>query len=55
MIKGTNNMAEQLQAVYIIPAHDGCLVARMHLFITESEGFSRRFTYMLNTLSVTDR
>ena len=55
VIKGTNLMPEHLQMVYIIPAGEGCLVARIHLFITESEGFSRRFAYMLNTLSVMDR
>ena len=30
VIKGTNNMADQLQIVYIIPAADGCRVAMSH-------------------------
>lgn len=55
VIKGTNQMAEQLQAVYIIPAPVGCIVATMHSFIVESEGIWRRFDYMLNTLSFIDR
>lgn len=54
VIKNTNRMSEQMQAVYIIPTSDGCLVATAHCYIAESEGFSRRFAYMLNTLSVID-
>lgn len=52
VIKGTNQMAQQLQAVYIIPAPDGCRVATAHCFAAESEGFFRRFEYMLHTLEV---
>lgn len=52
VLKGTNNMADQLQEVYIIPAHDGCLVATAHFSIEAAEGFGHRFAYMLNTLSV---
>ena len=55
VIKGTNNMADQLQAVYIIPAPDGCRVAAAHYAVEAAEGFGRRFSYMLNTLAVTDR
>lgn len=55
VVKGTNNMAEQMQRVYIIPASDGCIVATEHLAIEASEGFGRRFAYMLNTLAVIDR
>ena len=55
VVKGTNNMAEQLQWVYIIPANDGCIVARAHTYIVESEGFGRRFSYMLQTLAVLNR
>ena len=54
VIKGTNQMTDQLQAFYIIPAPDGCRIAATHAFITESEGFFRRFDAMLNTLSVID-
>lgn len=55
VIKGTNRMAPQLQAVYLIPAGDGCLLATTHAAIEASEGFWRRFDYMLNTLSVLER
>jgi len=55
VIKGTNQMAEQLQMVYIIPAPDGCCVATAHCFIAEAEGFGRRFACMLDTLAVIDR
>ncbi len=52
--KGTNQTADNMQAVYIIPASDGCIVATSHYFFEASEGFGRRFIYMLNTLIVLD-
>ena len=55
VVKGTNNMASQIQTVYIIPASDGCRIATIHCAIEGSEGFGRRFAYMLNTLSVISR
>ena len=55
VVKGTNNMADRLQLVYIIPASDGCIVAAEHLAVEASEGFGRRFAYMLNTLSALER
>ena len=54
VLKNTNQMADHLQEVYIIPAPDGCRVATAHCHITAAEGFSRRFAYMMNTLSVID-
>ena len=54
VIKGTNNMADQIQAVYIIPASNGCIVAMTHSFIVESEGFGHRFDYMLNSMRLID-
>ena len=50
-LKGTNTMADQIQAVYIIPASDGCLVATARYAAEAAEGFGRRFHYMLNTFS----
>ncbi len=50
-LKGTNRMADQIQAVYIIPASDGCFVATGHFAIEAAEGFGRRFNYMINTIS----
>lgn len=55
VIKNTNQMAQRLQTVYIIPASDGCRVARAHCWIEEAEGFGRRFAYMVNTLRVLER
>ena len=52
VLKGTNNMADTLRLVYIIPAGDGCLVAEEHLVAEASEGFGRRFAYMLDTLTL---
>ena len=53
-IKGSGRMADQLQAVYIIPASDGCRVATAHYAIEAAEGFGRRFAYLMNTLAVID-
>ena len=55
VIKNTNHTADHLQAVYIIPASDGCRIATAHYFSAESEGFSKRFSYMLHTLTVMER
>jgi|GEM_PF-880525 len=55
VIKNTNQMAEQLQQVYIIPASDGCRVATAHFSVESAEGFGRRFSYMVKTLTVIDR
>ena len=54
-IKGRGEMAELLQAVYIIPAADGCRVATAHYNIENAEGFGRRFSYLVNTIEVTER
>lgn len=51
-VKGGGYMPEHLQAVYIIPAADGCRVAAAHYAIEGSEGFGRRFRYMMDTLTV---
>ena len=48
---GGATMPEHLQAVYIIPAEDGCRVAVAHYFIVGSEGFGRRFRCMMDTFS----
>ena len=55
VIKGTDQMSEHLQYVYVIPAPDGCRVVTEHCFIADCEGLLRRFDYMLSTLSVVDR
>ncbi len=50
-IKGGGFMPDLLQTVYVIPAADGCRVATAHCAAVESEGFLRRFRYMMNTFS----
>ena len=50
--KGTGMMADELQAVYIIPSSNGCRVATAHFAAEAAEGFGRRFNDMLHTLSV---
>ncbi len=55
VVKGTNQMAENLQSVYVIPAPDGCRVATAHYTIEAAEGFGRRFAYMVNTLTTMER
>ena len=51
-VKGGGFMPDRLQTVYVIPAADGCRVATEHYEIVESEGFGRRFSSMMRTLSV---
>ena len=53
--KGTGRVASQMQAVYIIPASDGCRIATAHYSMEAAEGFGRRFAYMINTLNVLER
>ena len=48
VIKGTNQMADHLQAVYIIPAGSGSIVAAAHYAAEAAEGFGRRFAYIQN-------
>lgn len=52
VIKGTNQMAEHLQSVYIFPASDGCRVAISHCYITDSEFYSMQIHRFMNTFSV---
>ena len=52
VIKGTNQMAEQLQSVYVFPAPDGCRVAISHCFVTDSEFYSMQISRFMNTFSV---
>jgi hypothetical protein len=51
VLKGTNNMADQLQMVYIIPTADGCIVATVHCAAEAAEGFAGRCSHMINTIS----
>ena len=53
--KGTGGVPSQMQAVYIIPASDGCRIATAHYSMEAAEGFGRRFAYMINTLNVLER
>ena len=50
--KGDGGTPDLLQAVYIIPAADGCRVASAHYTFESAEGFGRRFSYFMNTFSV---
>ena len=54
-IKGTGRMADQIQVAYVIPAGDGCIVARAYYAIEAAEGCGHRFHYMMDTLEVIDR
>lgn len=38
--------------VYIIPAADGCRVATIRYIVEGSDGFGKRLSYMVNTISV---
>ncbi len=50
--KGNTGTPDLLQMVYIIPAPDGCRIARAHYSFESAEGFGRRFNYFMNTFSV---
>lgn len=54
-LKGTNQIAQQLQEIYIIPASDGCRIGTAHFSSEAAEGFGRRFSWMMQTLTVLDR
>ena len=54
-IKGGGYTADHMQMVYIIPAPDGCRVATAHYGAEGAEGFGRRFSYMVNTMSVIEK
>lgn len=55
VIKGTNQMADQIDVRYIIPAADGCRVVKAHYWTADSEGYARRIAYLIFTLSAFDR
>ncbi len=55
VIKGTNQMADQIEERYIIPAPDGCRIATGHYDTADSEGFAKRLFYMVKTISAFDR
>lgn len=52
VIKGTNQMAENLQSVYVFPAPDGCRVAVSHCYITDSEFYGMQIHRFMNSFSV---
>ena len=48
--KNTHGTADMIYVVYIIPREDGCLIAKESMYFEASEGFGRRFNYMVNTI-----
>ncbi|MCR4585649.1 MAG: hypothetical protein K5686_07985 [Lachnospiraceae bacterium] len=46
---------DRLQMVYIIPAADGTLVGTAHYGFESAEGFGRRFSYIMKTLTLINR
>ena len=53
-LKGTDQMPDWLQAVYVIPAGNGCVVATACCDIEGAEGFGARISQILNNLAVID-
>lgn len=53
-IKGGGYTADVFQSVYIIPAADGCRVAAIRYLPEGSDGFGRRLSQMVNTITVID-
>lgn len=50
-----NRTPDMIEAVYIIPAGDGCLVAAAHYTFESAEGYGRRVAEMLHSLTVISR
>ena len=51
-VAGGANTADVIQAVYVIPAADGCRVARIQYIPEGSDGFGKMLSYMVNTILV---
>ena len=47
-----NQTPDHLQAVYVIPLSNGCVIATMHYSFEAADGFGRRFSEIMNTLRV---
>ena len=45
-------MPDQLQMVYIVPAANGSIIAIAHYASEASEGFGKRFAYIMHTIEV---
>ena len=52
--RGSGYAPGAMLTVYVIPAADGCRVARAHCTVESAEGFGARFSDMVNTLAVID-
>ena len=48
---GAKDGSGKMQAVFVVPATDGCRVAEAHYTIESAEGFGARFGNMMNTFS----
>ncbi len=51
-VPGGANTADVLQAVYIIPSANGCIVATVRYLPEGSDGFGKMLSYMVNTILV---
>ena len=51
-VPGGAYTADVMQAVYVIPTADGCRVARIQYLPEGSDGFGKRLTYLVNTITV---
>lgn len=51
-VPGGANTADVLQAVYIIPSANGCVVATVRYLPEGSDGFGKMLSYMVNTILV---
>ena len=53
-VPGGEYTADVLQEVYVIPAADGCRVAKIQYIPEGSDGFGKRLAYLVNTITVMD-
>ena len=51
-VPGGAETADVIQEIYVIPAPDGCRVAKLQYLPEGSDGFGKRLTFMVNTITV---
>ena len=53
--KGEDERPGALTTAYVIPAADGCRVAKIHCTVESAEGFGARFSEIMNTFKAIDK
>ena len=48
--KNEGETVDYYKGAFIIPKEDGCIITKDYMYFEASEGFGRRFVYMINTI-----